>query len=58
MNSIGENCNELKKTYDNCFNSWFSENFLRGNTDDSKCKPVWFLYQKCVQVTITMLDDQ
>lgn len=51
MNSIGENCNELKKTYDNCFNSWFSENFLRGKTDDTQCKSLFLVYQKCVQVT-------
>lgn len=30
MNSIGEDCNELKTKYDSCFNQWFSEKFLRG----------------------------
>uniref|UniRef100_A0A0K8TRU6 Putative tp53-regulated inhibitor of apoptosis 1-like protein n=1 Tax=Tabanus bromius TaxID=304241 RepID=A0A0K8TRU6_TABBR len=49
MNSIGENCNELKKEYDTCFNAWFSEQFLRGSTDDSRCAPIFKLYQECVK---------
>lgn len=52
MNSIGENCNELKSKYDACFNSWFSDKFLKGHTDDSQCKPLFQVYQKCVQVNI------
>lgn len=50
MNSIGENCNELKSKYDACFNAWFSEKFLKGHTDDAVCKPLFLSYQKCVQV--------
>jgi TRIAP1/MDM35 family protein len=50
MNSIGEDCNELKNKYDSCFNNWFSEKFLRGSTDDSVCQPLFKVYQKCVQV--------
>ena len=50
MNSIGENCNELKKNYDACFNHWFSERFLKGDTDDSSCAPIFKLYQQCVKV--------
>lgn len=50
MNSIGENCNELKKDYDACFNSWFAEQFLKGNTNDAACAPLFKAYQKCVKV--------
>jgi TRIAP1/MDM35 family protein len=50
MDSIGSNCNELKKQYDACFNSWFSEKFLKGETDDSKCAPMFKIYQHCVKV--------
>ena len=50
MNSIGENCNDLKSRYDACFNAWFSERFLKGHTDDSQCKPLFLSYQKCVEV--------
>ncbi|XP_017049732.1 TP53-regulated inhibitor of apoptosis 1 [Drosophila ficusphila] len=49
MNSIGEDCNELKKQYDACFNSWFSEGFLKGQTDDSGCAPIFRVYQECVK---------
>ncbi|XP_017148865.1 TP53-regulated inhibitor of apoptosis 1-like [Drosophila miranda] len=49
MNSIGEDCNELKKQYDACFNSWFSERFLKGHTDESACAPIFRVYQDCVK---------
>lgn len=49
MNSIGENCNELKKQYDACFNNWFSEQFLRGSTNDTACAPLFKVYQQCVK---------
>lgn len=50
MNSIGENCNELKKQYDACFNNWFAEQFLRGSTNDQACAPLFKVYQQCVKV--------
>ncbi|XP_068144629.1 TP53-regulated inhibitor of apoptosis 1-like [Drosophila tropicalis] len=49
MNSIGEDCNDLKKQYDACFNSWFSGSFLKGQTDDSACAPIFKIYQECVK---------
>lgn len=52
MNSIGENCNELKRDYDACFNSWFAEKFLRGNTNDSACASLFKDYQQCVKVIV------
>ncbi|XP_055313915.1 TP53-regulated inhibitor of apoptosis 1-like [Sitodiplosis mosellana] len=52
MNSIGENCNELKRDYDACFNSWFAEKFLHGNTNDSACAPLFRVYQQCVKEAI------
>lgn len=51
MNSIGEACNDLKKEYDACFNTWFAEHFLKGNTNDSMCAPMFKVYQTCVKVT-------
>lgn len=50
MNSIGEACNDLKKEYDACFNLWFSDHFLKGNTNDSMCAPLFRVYQQCVKV--------
>ncbi|XP_050300877.1 TP53-regulated inhibitor of apoptosis 1-like [Anthonomus grandis grandis] len=49
MNSIGEACNDLKKEYDDCFNSWFSDHFLKGRTNDSMCAPLFKVYQECVK---------
>lgn len=54
MNSIGDDCNELKKQYDACFNNWFSERFLKGETDDSVCAPIFKVYQECVKVSSSM----
>lgn len=50
MNSIGEECTELKKQYDACFNSWFSDKFLKGDNNDSVCAPIFKVYQQCVKV--------
>lgn len=52
MNSIGEECTELKKKYDDCFNSWFSERFLKGDHDDSICAGIFKVYQDCVKVNV------
>lgn len=51
MNSIGEACTDLKKEYDDCFNSWFSDHFLKGRTNDSMCAPLFKIYQNCVKVS-------
>ncbi|GAB6028621.1 hypothetical protein CHUAL_004458 [Chamberlinius hualienensis] len=48
MNSVDPSCNELKKIYDDCFNSWFSEKFLKGHTTDT-CAPLFQIYQDCVK---------
>lgn len=50
MNSIGEDCNKLKRDYDACFNTWFADKFLNGETNDSMCAPLFKVYQQCVKV--------
>lgn len=52
MNSLGDECNELKRKYDECFNLWFSERFLKGDNDDSMCAPIFKVYQECVKVSM------
>lgn len=49
MNSIAENCNQLKKEYDGCFKHWFSEKFLKGDFDDSMCSNYFKSYIQCLQ---------
>lgn len=50
MNSIAETCHDLKKEYDACFNTWFADHFLRGDTNDKMCAPMFKVYQECVKV--------
>ncbi|XP_077288207.1 uncharacterized protein LOC143912735 isoform X2 [Arctopsyche grandis] len=49
MNSIGAECTDLKRQYDECFNSWFSEQFLKGKTDDSACANIFKHYQNAMK---------
>lgn len=49
MNSIAPECNELKHKYDDCFNVWFTEKFLKGESGDDVCAPMLKVYQDCVQ---------
>ena len=51
MNSIGNECNELKAKYDECFQVWFSQKFLKGDTDDDMCQPIFGVYKECVRVS-------
>lgn len=46
-----EDCSDLKQKYDACFNSWFSEKFLRGDTNDSICASLLKVYKDCVAVS-------
>ena len=51
MNSIGKDCNELKRTYEECFNAWFSDQFLKGQKQDA-CSHLFEQYQSCVKKAI------
>ena len=51
MNSLSKKCQEAKEKYDACFNTWFSERYLKGDTEDI-CEPVYKVYQKCVKEAI------
>lgn len=55
MNSVSKDCQRLKELYDSCFNQWFSEKFLHGETDDIACVPIYKQYQQCVQEAIKKL---
>nr|XP_053655700.1 TP53-regulated inhibitor of apoptosis 1-like [Cherax quadricarinatus] len=50
MNSVGEECIDLKQTYDSCFNKWFAEKFLKGLAEEDKdCSNIFTAYQSCVK---------
>ena len=52
MNSVGGECNDLKAKYDACFQIWFSQKFLKGDTSEDMCKPLFIVYQNCVRNAI------
>lgn len=47
--SVGANCTDLKLKYDSCFNKWYSEKFLKGDTT-SECEDLFKDYRACVMV--------
>lgn len=51
--SVGANCTELKQKYDNCFNKWYSEKFLKGDTTP-ECEELFKDYRACVMVSRPM----
>lgn len=51
MNSIGKDCNDLKKAYEECFNSWFSDKFLKGIKQDH-CDALFNVYRECVKKAV------
>ena len=52
MNSIGKECNEFKRRYEECFNSWFADKFLKG-VKEQDCSQLFAVYQNCVKQAIT-----
>ncbi|KAJ3414243.1 phosphatidylinositol N-acetylglucosaminyltransferase subunit gpi1 [Chytridiales sp. JEL 0842] len=47
MSSLSPECNELKQKYDACFNTWYSEKFLKGQKGED-CEDLFKLYRACV----------
>ncbi|XP_053558026.1 TP53-regulated inhibitor of apoptosis 1 [Bombina bombina] len=52
MNSVGEECTDMKREYDQCFNRWFAENFLKGKGGSDPCTELFRNYRQCVQKAI------
>lgn len=49
--SLSEECNGLKTKYDSCFNSWYTEKYLKGSTSND-CDPLFQDYKACIWKTI------
>ncbi|ODQ63864.1 UPF0203-domain-containing protein [Nadsonia fulvescens var. elongata DSM 6958] len=47
--SFAPQCTEKKKSYDNCFNEWYNEKFLKGVATVNECEDTWREYEECVQ---------
>lgn len=48
-------CANLRAAYNNCFNRWYSEKFLRGQCDKEECVSEWKNYRDCLS---QHLDDK
>ena len=47
--SFRPQCNELKKLYDDCFNKWYADEFLKGTgTAVNLCKEQFEKYKACL----------
>ncbi|CAO3574557.1 unnamed protein product [Mortierella alpina] len=49
--SVGEKCTKIKQEYDSCFNSWYSEKFLKGDATP-QCDDLFFKYKECPMKTL------
>ncbi|KAI5305438.1 hypothetical protein KEM56_004425 [Ascosphaera pollenicola] len=50
--SLAPECNEVKERYDSCFLKWYSEKYLRGNTDSKDCDKIFQEYKACLSKTL------
>jgi len=51
MESVGKECTQLKHQYEDCFNQWFVEGFLKGDKTDP-CKPLFTIYSECLRTAM------
>lgn len=50
--SFATECTPLKGKYDKCFNDWYSEKFLKGESIENECQTEWYEYMECVQASL------
>ena len=56
MNSLDEECTPLKTKYDECFNAWFRESFLKGKAGhEEACGELFKAYQGCLKVHVNYI---
>ncbi|CAH1426860.1 unnamed protein product [Lactuca virosa] len=41
-------CADLRAAYNNCFNKWYSDKFLKGHWDKEECVSEWDKYRDCL----------
>lgn len=49
--SFAPECTNAKKAYDNCFNEWYSEKFLKAKSVTNECEETWKVYEACIYVS-------
>lgn len=48
MASLSPECTALKKEYDDCFNKWYADKFLKGDVNNTDCQDLFKRYRACV----------
>lgn len=56
--SFAPECTDLKKEYDDCFNEWYSEKFLKGKSRTNECAKQWTQYTTCVRAALVKQNIQ
>ncbi|KAK9327861.1 hypothetical protein V1520DRAFT_347644 [Lipomyces starkeyi] len=51
--SFAPECNKAKAKYDECFNEWYSEKFLKGKGVYNECEDLWEEYKECLGKALT-----
>ncbi|CAK7902168.1 mitochondrial distribution and morphology protein 35 [[Candida] anglica] len=50
--SFAPECTPAKNKYDECFNNWYSEKFLKGKSLENECTELWDEYTTCINVAL------
>lgn len=50
--SFAPECTDAKVKYDDCFNKWYSEKFLKGKSLENECTELWDEYITCVNTAL------
>jgi len=56
IGSLSEECTPLKIKYDECFNTWFSEKFLKGDRDLTVCDELFKAYNICLKAAMIRMN--
>ncbi|EDK46182.1 mitochondrial distribution and morphology protein 35, partial [Lodderomyces elongisporus NRRL YB-4239] len=50
--SFAPECTPAKKEYDDCFNKWYTEKFLKGKSIENECTEFWDNYIECININL------
>lgn len=50
--SFAPECTDAKHKYDDCFNLWYTEKFLKGKSLENECTELWDDYITCVNTAL------
>lgn len=54
MASLSPECDELKARYDSCFNDWYLNKYMKGETTKA-CEDEFKKYRACLKVVLARL---